>query len=95
MQKKLAFVPDSEAFNSFMEDGFQVPELKGGSEASEDEQADNVSNEALNVLGLHGSGDNLSLPPRLGGGTGSPQLPCSNVHAVPRIIRSGKETWLV
>ena len=46
MQKKPAFVPDSEAFNSFIWDGFLVPELKGGSEASEDDQTDNVSNEA-------------------------------------------------
>ena len=57
MQKKPAFVPDSEAFNSFTGDGFLMPELKGGSEASEDDQADNVSNEALYVIGLHGSGD--------------------------------------
>ena len=46
MQKKPVFVPDSEAFNSFIGDGFLVPELKGGSEASQDEHADNVSNEA-------------------------------------------------
>ena len=50
-----AFVPDSEAFNSFVGDGFLIPELKGGSEASEDDPADNVSNEALYVIGLHGS----------------------------------------
>ena len=36
---------------------------------------------------------NLSLPPRLGGGKGSPELPYSIGHAMPRIIRSGKETW--
>ena len=60
MQKKPAFVPDSEAFNSFIGDGFLVPELKGGSETSEDDQADNVSNEALNVIGLHGSGEKIS-----------------------------------
>ena len=47
MQKKPAFVSDSEAFNSFVGDGFRVPELKGGSEASDGDQADNVSNEAL------------------------------------------------
>ena len=46
VQKELAFVPDSEAFNSFVGDGFLFPELKGGSEASEDDQANNVSNEA-------------------------------------------------
>ena len=60
IQKKPTLVPDSEAFNSFIGDGFLVPELKGGREASEDEQADNVSNEALNVIGLHGSGDKIS-----------------------------------
>ena len=60
MQKKPAFVPDSEAFNSFIGDGFLVPELKGGGVASEDEQADNVSNEALYVIGLHGSSDKIS-----------------------------------
>ena len=38
----------------------QVPELNGGSEASEDEQADNVSNDASYVIGLHGSGDKIS-----------------------------------
>ena len=56
---KTAFVPDSEAFNSFIGDGFLVPELKGGSQASDDDQADNVSNEALCVIGLHGSGDKI------------------------------------
>ena len=61
IQKKPAFVPDSEAFNSFIGDGFPVPELKGGSEASDDVQADNVSNEALYVIGLHGSGDKISF----------------------------------
>ena len=61
IQKKPAFVPDSVAFNSFIVDGFQVPELKGGSEASDYVQADNVSNEALYVIGLHGSGDKISL----------------------------------
>ena len=45
VQKKPALVPDSEAVNSFIGDGFPVPELKGGSEASDDDQADNVSNE--------------------------------------------------
>ena len=46
MQKEPAFVADSEVFNSFIGDGSLVPELKGGSQASEVEQADNVSNEA-------------------------------------------------
>ena len=57
VQKEWAFVPDSETFNSFVGDGILVPELKGGSEASDDVQADNVSNEALHVIGLHGCGD--------------------------------------
>ena len=60
MQKKPTFVPDSEAFNSYIEDGFLVPGLKDGSEASKDEQADNVSNEAFCVIGLRGSGDKVS-----------------------------------
>ena len=38
LQKEPVCVPDSEAFNSFVGDGFLVPELKGGSEASEDDQ---------------------------------------------------------
>ena len=41
-------------------DGFLVPELKGGSESSEDEQADNVSNESQYVIGSHELGDNIS-----------------------------------
>ena len=61
VQMKPAFVPDSEAFNFFIGDGFRVPELKGGTEASDGDKADNVSNEALNVIGLHGSGDKISL----------------------------------
>ena len=60
MQKKPAFVPDSEAFNSFIGNRFRVPGLEGGSEAPEGDQADNVSNEALYVIGLHGSGDKIS-----------------------------------
>ena len=61
IQKK-PIVPNSEAFNSFIGDGLQVPELKGESEASKDEQADsssenNVGNGALFVNGLQGSGD--------------------------------------
>ena len=60
MQKKPTFVPDSEAFNSYIGDGFLVPWLKDGSEASKDEQADNLSNEALYVIGLRGSGDKVS-----------------------------------
>ena len=47
IQKKPATVPNSEAFNSFIGDGFQVPELKGESESSDSYQAGNVNNEAL------------------------------------------------
>ena len=61
MQKKPTFVPDSGVFNSFIGDGFLVPEKKDGSEASEDDQTDNVNNEALYVVGLHGSGDKIFL----------------------------------
>ena len=61
VQKKPAIVPNSEAFNSFIGDGFRVPELKGESESSDGYQAGNVNNEALHVIGLHGSGDNISL----------------------------------
>ena len=65
VQKKPAIVPNSEAFNSFIGDGFLVPELKGESEAPKDEQADssnenNVGNGALFVVGLHGSGDAIA-----------------------------------
>ena len=65
MQKKPTFVPDSEAFNSYIGDGFLVPELKDGSGASKDEQADNssennVGNGALFVIGLHRSGDAIA-----------------------------------
>ena len=42
-------------------DGFQFPELKGESEFSDSYQAGNVNNEALHVIGLHGSGDSISL----------------------------------
>ena len=58
--KKPVFVPGSEALNSSIEYGFRFPELKDESEASEVDQADNVSNEALYVIGLHGSGDTIS-----------------------------------
>ena len=65
MQKKPSSVPDSEAFNSHIGDGFLVSELKGECEASEDEQADsssenNVGDGALFVIGLHGSGDAIA-----------------------------------
>ena len=42
MQKKPTLVPDSEAFNSCIGEGFLIPELKDGSEASKDEQAARV-----------------------------------------------------
>ena len=61
IQKKPAIVPNSEAFNSFIRDGFQVPELQGESESSDGYQAGNVNNEALHVVGLHGSGDKISV----------------------------------
>ena len=47
LQKKLAIVPNSEAFNSFIGDGFQVPELKDESESSDGYQAGNVNNEGV------------------------------------------------
>ena len=52
----------------------------GGSEATDGDQADNVSNEALYVIGLHGSGDKISLPAGLKGGT---KLSFCIGHAVP------------
>ena len=61
IQKKPAIVPNIEVFNSFIGDGFQVPELKGESESSDGSQAGNVNNEALHVIGLHGSGDKMSF----------------------------------
>ena len=66
MQKKRTFVPDSEAFNSYIGDGFLVPDLKDGSEAWKDEQADssredNVGDGALLVIALHRSGDIIAL----------------------------------
>ena len=51
IQKKPAMVPSSEAFNSFG-DGFQIPELKGESEAFDGYQAGNVNNEALHCMDL-------------------------------------------
>ena len=54
IQKKPAFVRDSGGLQLF-------PKLKCGGEACDNVQADNVSNEALYVIGLHGSGDKISL----------------------------------
>ena len=61
IQKKPAIAPNSETFNSFIGDGFQVPELKGESESSDGYQAGNVGNDALFVNGLHGSSDTIAL----------------------------------
>ena len=61
IQKKPARVPNSVAFNSFIGDGLQIPELKDESEASDGYQAGNVNNEALHVIGLHGTGDKISF----------------------------------
>ena len=61
IQKKPEMVPNSEAFNSFIGDGFQIPELKSESEASDGYQAGNLNNEALHVIGLHGPGDKISF----------------------------------
>ena len=66
VQKKPTLVPDSEAFNSYIGEGFLVPELKDGSEASKDEQVDslsenNVGNGALSIIGQHRSRDAIAL----------------------------------
>ena len=94
-------MPDSEAFNSYIKDGFLVPELKGECEASEDEQADssgenNVGNGALFVIGLHGSGDVIALFLQ-DWEVAKVALSCHFAfwYAMPRTVRSGKETWLV
>ena len=64
VQKKPSSVPDSEAFNSCIGDGFQIPELKGECEASENEQADSSSENkaggAFFVIGIHGFGDAIA-----------------------------------
>ena len=62
--------------------------MKGASEASDGDQGDNVGNEALCVIGLHGSGDKISLclqdweMAKVALGPG---------HAVPGNARIGKE----
>ena len=66
MQKKPTFLPDSEAFNSYIGGGFLVPEMMDGSEVSKDEQADslsenNLGNGPLFVIGLHRSGGTITL----------------------------------
>ena len=72
---------------------FQVPELEGESESSDGYQAGNVNNEALHFIGLHGSGDNisLSLPAGLGVGKGGIKLSHGPGHLVPGNVRRGKE----
>ena len=94
-QKKPPIVPNSEAFNSFIGDGFQVPELKGDSESSDSYQAGNVNNEALHAIGLHGSGDSISLSLQ---DWELAKVALSFHMALDRVlgnVRSGKETWLV
>ena len=92
MQKKRTFVPDSEAFNSDIGNGFLVPELKDESEASKDEQADsasenNVGNGALLVIGLHRSGGVIAVFLQdWEVAKGSFGLPHSPRHVVPRVI---------
>ena len=81
MQKKPTLVPHSEAFVSYIGEGFLIPELKDECEASEDEQADSssenfVGNGALFVIGLHGSGGVIAHFLRgWEDGKGSPELP--------------------
>ena len=73
-----------EAFNSFIGDGFQVQELKGESQSSDAYQTGNVNNEALHVIGLHGSGDKISLFLQdWGVGTGGIKLSHGHGHLVP------------
>ena len=61
IQEKPAIASSREAFNSFIGDGFQVPELKCESESSDGYQASNVNNEALYVVGLYESCGNISF----------------------------------
>ena len=54
MQKKPTLVPDSEAFNFDIGEGFLIPELKDGKEASKNEQAHSSSeNNAGNGVVCH------------------------------------------
>ena len=90
MQKK-----PSEAFNSYIGDGFLVPELKDESEAWKDEQADsssekNVGKGALFVIGLHRSGDTIALFLKTGRWQRQPgadvalDMLCQELHEVER-----------
>ena len=72
MQKKPTFLPDSEAFNSCIGDGFLVPELK-----------DEWSVDCYRATWIRRC--NCPLPTRLGGGKGSLKLPKSPGHAVPGV----------
>ena len=96
MQEKPIFVPECEAFNSYIGDGFLVPEFQDETEASKDEQADsasenNVGNDALDVIGLHGSGDVIVLffqdweVAKV-----ASELPHSPGHAVPGVAWTSK-----
>ena len=90
MQKKPTFVPDSEAFNSYIGDGFLAPELKDKSEASKDEQADGSSETTWVMACCLSSGyidlaAQLPSSSRLGGGKGSLELPKSPGHVAPGI----------
>ena len=61
IQKKLGIAPNSETFDSFIGDGLQVPDKRDESVSSGGSQEGNVSNDTLHVIGLHGSGDKISL----------------------------------
>ena len=81
IQKRPVTVPNSEAFNSLIGDGFQVPEWKGESEATKDEQADSSSeNKRGSWRAVCHRAEwiwrrGCPFPARLGGGKGSPGLP--------------------
>ena len=84
-------MPDSEAFNSYIGEGFLVPELRDGSDASKIEQADsssenNVGNGALFVIGLHRSGGAIAhFLQDWEVAKGSPELPNSIRYAMPGV----------
>ena len=71
---------------------FLVPELKGEIEASDGYQAGNVNNVALHVIGMHGSGDKISLFLQ---DWEMAKVAFRCRMAVQGNVRSGKETWLV
>ena len=84
MQKKPTFCARQRGLQFLHGDGFLVPELNDECDASEDDQTDNVSNQALYVIGLHGSGDKVSryLQDREVAKVAA-ELPYSIGHAVP------------